>query len=365
MYGINEILLNQVRNDYSMHLSERQYILDCSMGSNPYGPAPGLSVDHDVTEGIHLYPDDESVLKGLIAQRYADIADISPEMIVFSCGSIGSVLAINRLVCHPGKKVIGLAPTFTAVIDDLITYGVDWDPVLLRKERGFRFDAHDLLAEVDEHPAAYIYIDNPNNPTGQFYPLDALEEMVALAQVRGSFVLIDEAYGDYMPNSNSAIGLVEKYDNLVVTRTFSKGMGLAGARLGYTIGQPQLMDLLLKTNVPISMSSVAQHLAIKALESGWVEKTKERVEADKPRVLAALDHLKHGFTESSTPITLMYLEDEDIDLADAMLDVGIRVVSCDGYDGLGKHAVRVNLHDDIETLISLLEHVEQKFQKEK
>ena len=80
-----------------------------------------------------------------------------------------------------------------------------------------------------------IYIDTPNNPTGQI--LDKKDAIKLLEYTRnlGIGVIIDEAYGDYLSKEHSCIDLVDKYENLIVIRTFSKGLGLAGIRAGYII----------------------------------------------------------------------------------------------------------------------------------
>lgn len=355
MYGIRKILLEQERNDYSEHLSEKPFELDCSMGSNPYGSYPGLTLGEDVIAHLNLYPESDKEITGLLAKRYQDVCTITDDMVAYSCGSIGSMLACNRMLLEPGKDVICIAPTFTAVTDDMLTYEPKITYVPLLPEHNYKLDVEDLLAKVKELPGAYVYIDNPNNPTGQIYPLAEMRRVVEEAEKQGSFVVLDEAYGDYMPLEESGLNLVNEFDNLAVVRTFSKGMAQAGARLGYTIAKPYIIAALGKVNVPISKSSLADALAIQMLKSDWAEQTVARVLRDKPRVLGALKNLKVAHTALSVPISMIFTDKKDVNLEEVFGEVGIRAVTCEGYEGLGANAVRLNLHDNIDRLVTLVQ----------
>lgn len=363
MYGIREDLLQQVRADYSVHLATDGFQLDCSMGSNPYGRYPGLRLDDAMLDELCEYPYAEAPLRQLIRQRFAPVADLAPEMIAFACGSIGSVITINRMLQWQGKTVVSMAPTFTAVTDDILTYQPDYHVVRLRPERNYEFDVDELLAAVVAHPGAYVYIDNPNNPTGQIYPLEQMRAVVQTAEEVGSFVLLDEAYGDYMPMEASGISLVHEFANTAVIRTFAKGMGAAGLRLGYTIGHPDVMAVLEKVNTPFSLPTLTNAVAQQLIASNWIEQTVARVQVDKPRVLAALKNLRVAHTSTSVPISMVYADDPGCDVADLLLQVGIRAISCADYDGLGPNAVRLNLHHDIDTLIRLLQEADRNHQE--
>ena len=75
-------------------------------------------------QDIAHYPHSDAELTELIRQRFADVLPITDDMVAFSCGSIGTCVALNRMCLKPGKTVVCMAPTFTAVTDDMTTYGV-------------------------------------------------------------------------------------------------------------------------------------------------------------------------------------------------------------------------------------------------
>jgi histidinol-phosphate aminotransferase len=361
MYGIHEVLRTQVRADYSENLATGSYQLDCSMGANPYGAFPGLKIEPDILSTICDYPYDEPPLKAAIRDLYAPVADLTDDMIAFSCGSIGSVMTVNRMVLRPGKVVISLAPTFSAVTDDILTYEPVFHYVYLRPERNYQFDLDDLLAAVHAHPGAYIYIDTPNNPTGQIFPLDEMRTVVTTAEKLDSFVLLDEAYGDYMPLENSGVSLVHEFANTAVIRTFAKGMGAAGIRLGYTIGHPDVIAAFNKVNIPFSVGTITNSLARQLLASDWIEQSVARIQVDKAKALAALQNLRVGYTYPTVPISLVYADDPACDVSALLLEHGIRVISCEEYEGLGSFAARLNLHHDIETLVQLLRQADESY----
>ena len=354
MYGIRDVLLTQERNDYHEHLSQAPFKLDCSMGSNPYGVWPGLTCPADLFADIAVYPpSDEPVQRG-ICKYFSDIADLKPENVLLTCGSIGSILTLNRMVLVPGKHILGVGPQFSAVVDDFVTYEAIYHPVYLKAENNYAFVVEDFLAAMRQYPGAYVYIDNPNNPTGQVIPLSATEQIVALARELDTFVVMDEAYGDYMDNEQSAIRLIDRYDNLAVVRTFAKGMGAAGIRLGYILAQPQIISAANKVNVPYSKNQVAECVACQLLESGWARQCVERVRENKPRMLAALKNIKAVVTDNGVSITMLYVDDDRINLCDLLEQVGIRAITGVGYAGIGQNMVRLNMHEDMDQLIECL-----------
>lgn len=125
----------------------------------------------------------------------------------------------------------------------------------------FEIDTQDYLVENGG-----IILTNPNAPTGIYKPLDQIEEIVKANQ--SVVVIIDEAYINF--GGETALPLLEKYDNVFITRTFSKDASLAGLRVGYGIGSPKLMAVInaVKNSVnPYNVDSIAEVLATAAVKS--------------------------------------------------------------------------------------------------
>lgn len=364
MYGISKVLLNYERNDYSEHVSKFSYKVDCSFGTNPYGRWPQLKIPEELLDHVDLYPHDDSVLLESICRHFKGIGDIKPENIELTCGSIGAVMAVNRMFLRYGKKVIGVAPQFPAVVDDFNIYGSDYKPVYLKKENNYQFVVEDFLKVLNNTESAYIYIDNPNNPTGQIIPETAIEEIIQQARGKNSFVVVDEAYGDYMDIQDSAVSLLDKYDNFAVIRTFSKGLGAAGIRLGYVIGRSDFICMLGKVNTPFANNSISTYIASQIINSGWNEDCRTKINDSKKRILTELSSLKIAFTSVDVPISMLYCENRKVDLCKLMEKTGLKVVSCQGYEGLGINSIRLNLNKNIDMLMKCLKETERLLETE-
>lgn len=161
---------------------------------------------------------------------------------------------------------------------------------------------HDLdamLQAIDE-TTAVVFIANPNNPTGTWATQDQLERF--LAQVPEEVVVVlDEAYCDYVlePTYPDGMALLARHDNLILTRTFSKVYGLAGARIGYSLSNAELADLLNRARQPFNTNSLALSAAAAALEDGQYVKDSVRLNhAGMAQVQAGLQKLQLDYIPS-------------------------------------------------------------------
>lgn len=128
---------------------------------------------------------------------------------------------------------------------------------------------HNLQAmtdAVDSH-TRLMFVANPNNPTGTWVGVDDIAAMMVQVPEH-VLVVIDEAYFEYVdrPEYGSALGLLEQYPNLVITRTFSKAYGLASLRVGYAISHPDVADILNRIRQPFNINSMALAAAIAVLD---------------------------------------------------------------------------------------------------
>src|SRR5204863_8813978 len=136
-----------------------------------------------------------------------------------------------------------------------------------------------------------VYIDNPNNPLGRVFERTEMERLAAACDRTGTALLIDEAFGDYLDDGASAMHLVPHYRNLIVVRSFSKALGLAGERIGYMFLSPDLARVYRETDVPFEPGVVAQTLATETLaDSGWIERVRLEVRQAKRRTVGAISH---------------------------------------------------------------------------
>jgi histidinol-phosphate aminotransferase len=105
-------------------------------------------------------------------------------------------------------------------------------------------------------------------------------------------------------------------------------------------------------------------VAAQVINSGWHRENKLRIIEGKRRILSELSTLKVGYTTEEIPISVIYCDNEDVDLEKVMEKTGLKVVTCSGYIGLGKNAIRLNLHKDIDLLMDCLKETERLLEVE-
>lgn len=199
---------------------------------NPYGPSPRAiaAMQAEVNDSLRLYPDPNGErLKRAVAEYY----DVKPEQVFVGNGS-DEVLAhaFHGLFQH-GKPLLFPDVTYSFYPVYCGLYGIEFEAIAL--DERFQLNVDDYA-----RPNGGIIFPNPNAPTGCLLGLDAIERL--LQANPDSVVLVDEAYIDF--GGVSAIALVDRYPNLLVSQTLSKSRSLAGLRVGLAVGHPDLIEAL-------------------------------------------------------------------------------------------------------------------------
>ncbi len=204
-------------------------------------------------------------------------------------------------------------------------------------------DIDDITSKITSRTKAIVII-NPNNPTGQIIPLEAIEKVLKSALDKNIVVIVDEAYGDYMNENNSAVNLVPKYENLIVTKTFSKAYGLAGLRGGYIIQNEDLTKAMKNINTPYEMSSITRVIASKVVsDHDFLEKMRKTNSEMKSQLIKEYQNL--NICENGTTVSIMMVthKNKDIDLEKEFAKLKIGVISCASFESVDKNSVRFRL----------------------
>jgi len=333
-------------------------IVDCSLGVSPFGYSKKIN-KHSIIDktNIQNYPPfPYTELKDNIVQYWSDVQLLSRKNIHVCSGTMLIVDSINTLFIDKGDKVLGYSPQFPEYVNSVRVRGGVYDASPLKKENNFKFIAGDLIAKMRKKKYKMIYIDNPNNPTGQIIDIKSIESVVSETFRLGVCVIVDEAYGDYMCKENSAITLLGKYDNLFVTRTFSKAYALAGMRIGYVVASEELSgyysiidDLLLN---PIGLEAAT----ISLMDQTFLEEVITITASVKENILSSFNKLKVMGTSNQVPIFTLVHPNPDVNLADLLLDNGVLATS--GFDGLGINAVRIRIPKDLNPLLTIISKIE-------
>jgi histidinol-phosphate aminotransferase len=242
-------------------------IVKLASNENPLGPAPRAREAAGRALGeLALYPDGNGfVLKEALAERHR----VSPAMITLGNGSNDVLDLVARVFLSVGREAVfsqhafAVYPIVTQAVGALGRIAPAHDG-----SRGPRY-AHDLdaMGTVVNERTRVVFIANPNNPTGTWLAAGALEAYVR-SLPSTVIVVIDEAYFEYVdePDYPDTTRWLDRYPNLIVTRTFSKAYGLAGLRVGYALSHPQIAELLNRTRQPYNVNAPALAAACAALE---------------------------------------------------------------------------------------------------
>ncbi|MAK91765.1 MAG: histidinol-phosphate transaminase [Oceanospirillaceae bacterium] len=213
-------------------------LVKLNTNENPYGPSPKAvaAMQAELTDDLRLYPDPNG---DKLKQSVADYYGVKTSQVFVGNGS-DEVLAhaFHGLFQH-GKPLLFPDITYSFYPVYCGLYGIEAKQIPLDEE--FQINVDDFIsASVSANGNSGIIFPNPNAPTGRLLPLAAIEKL--LQNNTQSVVLVDEAYVDF--GGESAIALVNKYPNLLVTQTLSKSRSLAGMRVGLAVGHEDLIEAL-------------------------------------------------------------------------------------------------------------------------
>jgi len=215
---------------------------------------------------FHRYPDRQATaLREAIAAHHR----LSHDQVFPANGSNEVLQALLLAFGGPGREAVVFEPTYA--LHGHIARLTNTSLVRLGRRPDFGLDP----AQVDQatrRSAAVVFLCSPNNPTGR---ADRPEEIEAVAASAGGLVVVDEAYGHFC--QVSAVGLLERFERLVVVRTLSKAWSLAGLRLGYALAHPSVVDALFRVALPYHLDAVKQ--AGGRLALGYEAQMRQRVAA--------------------------------------------------------------------------------------
>jgi histidinol-phosphate aminotransferase len=303
--------------------------IDLSDNTNLWGAPPGAlralaSIgQYEVTR----YP---VAFEPALTAALAEYVGVSPDMIACGCGSDDVLDSAIRAFAEPGGVLCTADPSFGMIPVFARTNGLS--PVSVPLTVSFEADA-DAMLETD---ARITYLCSPNNPTGRAIPRRIVERIVKRAR---GLVIIDQAYVEF--GGESYVDLISSGRPVLITRTMSKAFGLAGMRVGYGIGSPELIAEVLKARGPYKVSALAERAAVAALESDrkWVVDRANDVITNRARFRAELSKRGIDSLESSANFVLVPLPDCNV-TARRLERAGIRVRALPGLAVIGD-AIRI------------------------
>jgi histidinol-phosphate aminotransferase len=246
-----------------------------SSNESPFPPLP--SVLDAIARAAHQtnrYPD---LANTEVVEALADKLELPSASVVVGCGSVGVAGQLVSAFAGPGDEVLYAWRSFEAYPILVQVAGATSVRVPLGPDAAHNLDA---MAAAITPKTRVIFVCNPNNPTGTVVHRRALAAFLDKVP-DDCLVVLDEAYGEFIrdPDVPDGVELHRTRANVAVLRTFSKAYGLAGLRVGYAVAHPAAADAIRITNVPFSVSTIAQAAAVASLQPLATRELLERVEA--------------------------------------------------------------------------------------
>lgn len=227
-------------------------IVKLASNENPLGvPVSAIQAITNALPQLALYPDGSAYH---LKAKLADKLNVQSKQITIGNGSNELLELIARVFLSPSNNAVVSRHAFVVYPLAVKALGAE---LRVADALDFGHDLEKMAALVDEH-TRLVFIANPNNPTGNWLGIQAIERF--LKQIpQHVIVVLDEAYHEYVdkPGYASGLTLLDQYPNLIVTRTFSKAYGLAGLRVGYSVSSAPLAGLLDRLREPFNVNALA------------------------------------------------------------------------------------------------------------
>lgn len=333
--------------------SKKRGILDCSLGVNPFE-----TKKIKILNFYNKYPDmNYNKIKEVIFSKWKKENNLlKKQNISFGNGSAGVLRNIFQFLLEEDDIVLGYSPQFPRAITEIELRKAKYNYYELNEEDNYKFCVEKFIQKIDFRQKA-IYIDNPNNPTGQVIDLKDIEKIVKIASTYNIYVIIDEAYGDYVEDCNSSINLVGQYENLIVIRSASKFYGMPEYRIGYIISNEKFIELYNKLSLPFPFPDTVSSLLVKRYnDTKKNESYRRKTCLIKQKIIENINRENLLYTDKCTPILTIKSNKYD-DLNMELLKNGICAESCIEYINLNNKFARIRINKDYKKIIKILNEI--------
>jgi len=316
-------------------------ITDFSANINPFGLPESISqLVADNIEKITHYPDPEN---RYLTEEISRFFNINTNHII--CGNGSNQLLYLLLGYLRPQRALICIPSYSEYQKACVVAGTKCIFVGTSAKSGFKPDIGELARQSGR--AGFLFICNPNNPTGNLLGREEMEYILDACQKQGTFLMVDEAFLDFAGNDLSMSNLVEKYDNLAVLKSLTKFFAMPGLRLGFMAGGPNLVDKLKFMQPTWSVNHLAQAVGAGFLkDNGYIQRTIDYVSKEKDRFYHQLKSIPslEPFYPSANFILLKILKKgtDSKKLAEYCIKRHhILIRDCSNFRGLDRSYIRV------------------------
>ena len=335
-------------------LSGKNNIIKLSSNENSYGPSPKVLEKINLQEMLsnsHRYPNIDGTN---LRDKLASINNLNASQIVLGCGSDEILMFAALAFCQDGDEIIHAQYGFEMY--SIITKIVGATSKLVKEDENFKVTVTSILNQVTPS-TKIIYLANPNNPTGTYLTRNEIIDL--LDKLPKSIVLVlDGAYAEYVTKEDydNSFALVDQFDNVIITRTFSKAYGLAGIRLGWCYSSEKVASILNKVKGPFNTHSLSQEMGIIALDDKeYLNKVIKSNQEVKSWFEAELKKINIKTLASEGNFSFVEMSDEEAKKISAHLaNSGIIVRQLDSYGLSNCLRITIGTKEEMELTINVL-----------
>lgn len=334
-------------------------IIKLASNENPLGPSPKAmqAIQSELSE-LALYPDGNGfALKQALAKKHS----IDMDCITLGNGSNDVLVLLAEAFLTPQHNAIYSQFSFAVYPIAIQAVGAEHQmiPALpWQSNSPLGCDLELMLDSINEE-TRMIFIANPNNPTGSFLGDDQLYDFIK--QVREDIIIVlDEAYLEYTPEGERVDGSqwLEEFENLVVTRTFSKAYGLAGFRVGYALSHPDIANVLNRIRQPFNVNSLALTAAEAALNDDEFLAKSMQVNASGMALLEdKCNELKLRYAPSKGNFLLVDFGQDAMPIYQQMLELGVITRPVANYGLPNCLRITIGSEAEMHRMVKVLEQV--------
>ncbi|KHF40754.1 threonine-phosphate decarboxylase CobD [Halalkalibacter okhensis] len=336
-------------------INQDSELLDFSANLNPLGPPTWLNsalADHYDT--ITRYP--EPTYSRTTASL-AKSEGVEENQILLTNGGAEAIFLVAKY--FENKKAIIVQPTFIEYERACLHYHIEMEDVFLEKEKEFQLPLTCILEKLSSTDV--IFLCRPNNPTGTVVKEEELQVLLEEGKRTGTFVVIDEAFVDFLPVSIPSLTTwLEMYPNVILLRSLTKIYSIPGLRVGYMMAGPTIIHAIRKEQIPWSVNALVDAMVPKLLEDKtFIKQTRGWLEEQSQFIGEALTNL--AFYRSPSNVNFYLLQDKrplDTDrLFQFLLKNGVVTRHTHNFKGLNGEYIRLAIRSkkENERLVYLLQ----------
>ena len=322
-------------------------LIDFSISTNPLGaPETALESIHEHLKLIQHYPDPDPEW---LLEALAKFVGVASNNVVLGNGSTELIYLFNEVFLEDECEAVIPVPSFSEYKAAIERFGGNMTFLKCDSSKNFQINVKELERTISIK-TRIIFICNPNSPTGVLYEKEDILRIIKFAAERNVLVFLDEDYIDFVDDGKrySMVEYVNEYNNLFVLRSLTKFFGLAGVRIGFGIGSPDLVNFLKNAKMPWSVNNLAMFATEAAVkDTDFIKKSRLLVSKSRREMremFKSIPWLK--VYPSETNFLLVEIIQGDLtstQIKKGLAQKGLLIRDCEDFDGLNNRFFRVTV----------------------